>query len=632
MSNNNLLRVIGIDFGTSTTYMNVKRYQNGVPLGDSANYIPVSFNFGSSKGSVDTIVRANADGSFDFGTNAEEPIAGAEIFRTFKMDLESPDEQKREQARRMTLEFFRFLHQSYAEQSKNLGSKDEDVLTMISYPVKWQQETVDFMINTAAQAGFPNVQGMDEATAALSTVMCLNLDELRICGALSAARPGYVLMVDMGAGTTDLALCRCTLPQTYNGAVNADAVDVQIVVTWPQSKDEPTFGGREIDEILSSYVEAYLNEALSEQFRSIAAGVSVMKGQAKSWKERNVSPSLRDNKAVTTCGYITAYQMFLQKPFPPLTRESFEEMIAEPLQGFTRLVTDCLDKAAQTDAGFAENGLNAVILTGGHSAWYFVRELFNGDKGGLSHPALERVRSNRDAVICLPNPQSTVALGLIYHRQLSNIKIGLPNKNDILNKILAERLRNKEPNDVNYVRTSEPPVINTPPAPQPPPPVVTPGQPLQIIPDYRPTDTQVYRLVKYFLAGCAFPENPNFRRNFTVFRSNPRLIATILGKPYFSTHTCDDICFAECDIAYSDNNPNYFEGFAFCPYGVYYGRFFSSGCISWEAFLTSRISTSGLVFDKVNIGSVKIPVAVGTVNDCKQFLTDLQQYLNARLR
>ena len=41
-----MLRVIGIDFGTSSTYMNVKRYDLNRPTADSFNYIPVAFEHG----------------------------------------------------------------------------------------------------------------------------------------------------------------------------------------------------------------------------------------------------------------------------------------------------------------------------------------------------------------------------------------------------------------------------------------------------------------------------------------------------------------------------------------------------------------------------------------------------------
>ena len=63
-----MLRVIGIDFGTSSTYMNIKRYDLDNPAKDSFNYIPVAFEHGESKGSLISVIRENTDGTFDFAT------------------------------------------------------------------------------------------------------------------------------------------------------------------------------------------------------------------------------------------------------------------------------------------------------------------------------------------------------------------------------------------------------------------------------------------------------------------------------------------------------------------------------------------------------------------------------------
>ena len=56
-SNGKMIRVIGIDFGTSSTYMSVKRYNPEDPAEDSFNYIPVSFEHGESKGSLISVIR-----------------------------------------------------------------------------------------------------------------------------------------------------------------------------------------------------------------------------------------------------------------------------------------------------------------------------------------------------------------------------------------------------------------------------------------------------------------------------------------------------------------------------------------------------------------------------------------------
>ena len=142
-------------------------------------------------------------------------------------------------------------------------------------------------------------------------------------------------------------------------------------------------------------------------------------GQAKMWKERNVSVALGAGKEVNTCVYIGTYRTMgmLNGEFPSFGREKFEAYLEGGLEEYVRLVKGCLDEAARRDAAFASSGLDLVILTGGHSAWYFAREILTGAmEGWLEHPTLSKVRENPYRVVGLPNPQSTVALGLVYSR------------------------------------------------------------------------------------------------------------------------------------------------------------------------------------------------------------------------
>ena len=121
------------------------------------------------------------------------------------MNLESADAQERAQARRIVRAFFRFLYETYAQQAGNLGGVDDTEETLVSYPVKWKEETAAFMLEAAREAGFQNVHGMDEAAAAMSTVLCQDSAGQSVLG---GKEPGYLMLIDMGAGTTDLVVCR----------------------------------------------------------------------------------------------------------------------------------------------------------------------------------------------------------------------------------------------------------------------------------------------------------------------------------------------------------------------------------------------------------------------------------------
>ena len=415
-------RVIGIDFGTSTTYMNVKRYDGDRPDGDKYSYIPVVFNYGESSGYVATIVRENSDGSLDFGAKAAEPLEGARIHTEIKMRLESPDESLRMEAQRITKAFFRFLHDTYVQQAGNFGGGEDEEETVVSYPVKWQKETAQFMLESAREAGFRNVHGMDEAAAAVAAVVCQNSGSRKV---IYEDKPGYLLLIDMGAGTTDLVVCR------YR--TGDQGLSTEMVANWPRDAGEPTFGGRELDKALECYVEEYLKRALNPALASQAHVIAAAPGQAKMWKERNVSITLAAGKDVSTCAYIGTYRSMgmLDGPFPAFGRVRFEEYIKPSLTDYVQLVKGCLDETARRDEAFAAAGLDLVILTGGHSAWYFAREIVTGAmEGWLDHPALALVRENPCRVVSLPNPQSTVALGLVYSRLAMDLAQQEPESSD----------------------------------------------------------------------------------------------------------------------------------------------------------------------------------------------------------
>ena len=417
-----MIRVIGIDFGTSSTYMFVKRYNPDNLMEDSFNYIAVSFEHGESVGYLASVIRENSDGSFDFGRTAIEELEDSEIHRNFKMNLESSDRAEREKAMLLTEKLFAYLYKTYQQQLNQMGDPSDTVETVISYPVKWQENTVNFMLEAAKKAGFPNIRGMDEATAAISTVISQNFNKLSESELLSPDKKNYLLLVDMGAGTTDLVLCKYYFENTGSKEISADQIKMEFVMNWPTGENDPTFGGREIDEVLTEYVEEYLERALPEAISSMASAIARMGNNVKLWKENLVSPSLNKDQPISSCGFIRAYLAAAKEKFPAITRESFEALISDQLNDYTDLIRGCLDAAAEKDKEFAENGLNMVILTGGHSAWYFARDIIDGtDSTRLQHPTLSKIHENKSRVFSMPNPQSTVALGLIYNRMMSSI-------------------------------------------------------------------------------------------------------------------------------------------------------------------------------------------------------------------
>ena len=424
MSENKIERLIGIDFGTSTSVVKSKRYQDGEPLGNAHHVESVTFE-GDPKAM--TLVRVNPDGTVTCGAEGEEEIDDSKVYREFKMDLESDDDEKRSTAMKLAEEYLKYLYDRYSHQENDHGEKGDEVSTLVSFPAKWHEETRNFMAEAARNAGFENVSSMDEPTAALFAVLCRKMDEIREKEFLKNDKENLILIVDMGAGTTDLAVCRCAV-ETEKENVKAEDIKNELILSWPDSSVDITFGGREVDVKLKDYLVKYLCSCkIPAEFAENIAGQGTA---VKEWKESSLSPTLMKNDVVKSCALLSNAFFFpgaKKEPFPEINRESFEALIADNLEDYKTLVKGCLDKLEEGSE------IDVVILTGGHSNWYFASEIINGTIAGIDHPALKKVQAEKARVMRLSNPQETVALGMVYSKlpfTILNSKPVTPPAND----------------------------------------------------------------------------------------------------------------------------------------------------------------------------------------------------------
>ena len=395
-------RVVGIDFGTSTSLIKVKAYRDGKPVdGDPTLTHYVEFD---GKNMVPTLIRVMGDEEI-FGHDTKQAIPGSVLYRNFKLELQSPDDEIRTQAEKLTQKFFRFLHERYSEQSMHFGQFDEEH-TLVSYPAKWSEKTRDFMIQAAKDAGFQNVRGMDEPTAALCAVMAQEAERLMQQGHLTANQPSYVLMIDMGAGTTDLALCKY-IPGGEN----------TIIDTWPPAGNQELFGGREMDELLTRYLLDYLKQCDVPE-KMINNFEKQNLESCKSWKENSVSGALRRDVKVPYCDFLMPLLMMVGStppPFPAIDRIVLEDYCKDYIECYVSLISGAMEHACRTDPGFAPEKLSLAVLTGGHSQWYFAGDMLCGSVSG--HENQVGVRLRPEQVISLSQPQGTVSSGLVFSVQ-----------------------------------------------------------------------------------------------------------------------------------------------------------------------------------------------------------------------
>ena len=426
-------RIIGIDFGTSTSVIRIKRYQNGVPVGDPLEVKQITFDMGSSM--VPTLVQKRDNGeTVYFGHDANIPHKGTKTFSNFKVDLENPDENIRYQARELTSEFFAYMAKVYKTQSEggHLGESTDIEHTIISYPVKWSEETKAFMRETAKAAGFPNVEGLDEARAAIQAVTVQNADMLIKKGYFKNNTPVTILLIDMGAGTTDLVLCR---------HIPGETPKTEILCTWPQSGNV-LFGGSEVDKILRTMIGDCLPE---DSVDTILGKLNTEK--FKTWKERNISPALSKKESVEEFSALDEITDLLGVDVSySVNRKNFETSATEYLQEFPKLINDCLKNGNLTG-----NDVDLVILTGGHSQWYFVQEMLQGKMNQFGDITLAKIQKDNDRVVPISLPQETVALGLVYGKLVPRFE----NASTKQNSILSTSVKKNRINTVSKVMSQE---------------------------------------------------------------------------------------------------------------------------------------------------------------------------------
>lgn len=409
-------RYIGIDFGTSTSVVCYKDYHtDGTPVtqGD-----PIMVKFSEYSNLIPTLVLEDT-GSLYFGDDAERKneYEPKRLHSEFKMDLVRAGGSRYDKARELTRAFLGRLYEQYANNATSPIDAAVEEHTYVSYPVKWPPAVRDLMVETARAAGFPNVVGMTEPEAAMRyflTTRTGKYKELADRGVIKADHPVLVLLIDMGAGTSDFVL--------YRYMIRSDGRhEHKTLGTWPESVSDAEqrgehLGGREIDARL---FESVIQPALPSGFfeKKGAAWERTLRSDTRKWKETVVAPELRAAKAVTRLPSRVAQMItFFDDTLSPATiqvdREQFQLLFRGYLDRWITLIETLLQHTTATDSSAAGEQVDLVILTGGHSQWYWVDDLLTGMLPGCAAPALERVRKDPARIFRSGHPQETVARGM----------------------------------------------------------------------------------------------------------------------------------------------------------------------------------------------------------------------------
>lgn len=351
--------IVGIDFGTSTT---VVRYRM-----EDSEIIQSLKDANGTSDIIPTVIFRNSDyDTTEYGVQALTSAAanGKECIANFKMDLLDPE--KREHAKELIEEYLKYIYSLFKEQTKGLYPTSTEI--NISYPAKWDDTMVKIMKDAVANAGFEGkITGRKEPEAATRNMLNNHLKELQRAKLLGANKPLRIFMLDMGAGTTDISIFKLTIDD--EGIPN-----ITELLSYPSKEEVILCGGREIDKSLQSHILKYCAEK----------GLNLMPdcvelSNVKNWKETTVSPRLKSEQPIPLPAAVSLALRFsgrndLIDGFS-FDRSDFEQATKEHWKQLYNLI-----KSAMAQYKYAKpEDIDFVCLTGGHSAWYTIPKLFNGE-------------------------------------------------------------------------------------------------------------------------------------------------------------------------------------------------------------------------------------------------------------
>lgn len=383
----------GIDFGTSMTMMQTmdgQKYEAG-----STDCRPIRFTQ-NQEAATPTLVRTDPSGvhSTCYGAAARDSQWG-KLNANFKLLSEDNPE-----GQALIEQFFTYLRHCYETECTKLypdraGEKEE---TMVGYPVQWSENRRNAILAAAEKAGFQNVQGKNEAEASVICALTHCQQEL------PKGRPISILVLDMGAGTTDLAFVEV---RVEDGNLNTTLRGV-----WPPKEQGDRFGGSDLDACLEGYVARWLESCGLDNMGAgfVQNYLSSNRPMLKSWKENEVSKALSQNLEITGCAlgdWLFNLPGVTLKPFPAFGREGFEKLAKKELDSFVRILASAPEEWRRDT--------ELVILTGGNSQWYWVSQLLLEENSRFGSVGLPLLAGHPERLLALTFPTEVVSRGLVYN-------------------------------------------------------------------------------------------------------------------------------------------------------------------------------------------------------------------------
>ena len=261
----------------------------------------------------------------------------------------------------------------------------EDFATCIAHPASWSDEQVQLLKKLVKEAGFPvdpnrGIYSLPEPVAAVHA--------LRMGDGLGfrfGEKPEHFMVIDFGGGTLDV----CVIQTDILGRAP------KIVST----AGDPELGGKEFDDLIER--KFFCNNSDRRRRDNLTASERFeLRDKIKEAKESTSDHFSQDQDHKHTFHLLSGqFELYLSK-------NEFANIVKDV--GIYEKIRNCI-RSALDRAGLGNDQIAKVILTGGSSRWWFLREI-----------VAKEFALGGDRIFCTDTPFTDVATGCAVSIGLSD--------------------------------------------------------------------------------------------------------------------------------------------------------------------------------------------------------------------
>lgn len=336
-------QVIGIDFGT--TYSSLAFLSIGSPER------PRLLEFNGARGHVPSVLMLDPNDSsiVSWGWEAQSMMRtrpDIDVKQNFKRDLGTDKNAT------VACKLYLGKLSEKIRSVKNLENLlEDDFITSIGVPANWSKKQCECLSSIASEAGFPAVRLLEEPVAAMHNLRGQTQRNFRF-----GDRPEVYMVIDFGGGTLDICIVR-----TDELGRNPESIAID---------GDPHLGGVNFDELIENN---FLRQSEIDVSNYSIADRAELRRLIQRAKEE-ISDTFAAKNISAHCIIELpggSYKYTLQ-------RIVFENLCRD--QGIFNKIELSIDRALE-EAKLKPMEIRRVILTGGSSKWFFVKEIVSRKLG-----------------------------------------------------------------------------------------------------------------------------------------------------------------------------------------------------------------------------------------------------------